>query len=131
MQKTIYFLIAIFLLLGQSSSGQTHNESQPKLHATLAGMSGGEVTMNQLLNDSVFAVSEPGFKIISFRMSAYAQGLTPIEIDTKGNRLTDSMHAGISRLKKGCKIYFEYIKAVHIAGDNNIFMVAPIAFKIK
>lgn len=98
-------------------------------NATIAGKSGGEITIKQLLNDSMLTVKQPGYDIIKFRMSAYGKGLTAIEIETDGSRLTDLMRRSISDLRTGDKLYFEYIKAKSIKGDT--LMVMPIGFTIN
>jgi len=186
MQKTIFLLTTIFLLIGQTSSSQTRNDSlderykyyihggdscfaveeyvtaaayytaalmirqndkyatsqkekairdaakeKPKyhFHAIITGMNGGEITVNQLLNDSVFTVTE-GIDIISFRMTIYRVGSEPIEIDTNGNRLTDKMCEAISRLHKGAKLHFEF-KAEYFVAANASPTVEPMTFTIK
>ncbi|HLG35757.1 MAG TPA: GldM family protein [Bacteroidia bacterium] len=107
----------------------TFNSTAQKWTATLAGMSGGEVTVKQLLSDSVLTMKEPGMMVTSFRMSAYIKDRDPVEVESSSANLTSSMRGAISNSTPGTKIYFEYIKAKDAKGDTRA--ISPLEFVIK
>ena len=105
------------------------NSSAQTWTATIAGMSGGETTVKQLLSDSVLTMKEPGMMVTSFRMSAYIKDKDPVEAKSSSANLTSSMRDAISNSTPGTKIYFEYIKAINAKGDT--LKISPMAFVIK
>jgi hypothetical protein len=121
--------LLILMLASFVMMSATHTASAQKLKATLAGMSGGEITAKQLSSDSVLT-TESGCVIISFHLTLYGKYQnSPKEFDGNSARITEEMRKAISYSRTGTKIYFEYIKAINEKGDT--LMVEPMAFVIK
>ena len=112
-----------------------HSTAQT-VSATIAGMSGGNITVEQLSGDSMLRVTEPGFVVVAFTMSAYTKNYKPVELKSSSANLTALMREAISHSKSGTKIYFEYIEAKDAQGKTVkakpiAFAIMPVSFPIK
>jgi len=128
MKKSILFssITGIMLLLGLHTFAQ--NTPKADLKATIAGVAGGEISKNELLNEGLIQCSDLNYEIVSFSLSAVRNGdlftLPSIE-----NALTEQMKQLINIMEPGSKLFIEEIVAR--SADEKTMKLPAIVLTIK
>jgi len=135
------FLIALFVTtLALPAAAQvdpfvaTESTANPPLpcHARVAGLSGGAVTRDAVLDAGrllVFDVPE-GSSVASFKLTLVSRGMEPLEMSNPDNGdLTAEMRRRIAERQAGTKLYFEYIRMM--GADGKVTTLCPLNFELK
>ncbi len=132
----IIFLLTIFELLFVISYSQEFNKEKtfnseldtlPVIGSTIFCKYRNTISRDLLLYQDSILINLKEFRIVSFKMSAFALG-HEVELVSYSNLITSSMKKTVNNTKVNYKfVYFEDIK---IVGDDNIIK-KPSIDKIK
>ena len=112
--KKFIFLFLIF----SSALAEAQNEKLSRFTANISGLTGGTITLQQLLDAKEISVSESCWMVTSYRFTAFIKDKEPIERDFNFDQIPIDLKEIISTLPSGTKIYFEYIKATDVRGTK-------------
>ncbi len=105
--------------------------------ATIANNKSGSINKNLLMAGTLIPKLENFdfelfFKITSFKMTITGKGKDPMEFESTGNQLTQTMRDALSKGRAGDKVFFEYIKARMDKGaDITSRQLSPMAFTLQ
>lgn len=117
MKRTIAFFTFVTVLSLYCSTLSAQKSGSSDLKATIAGISGGEISKDLLLKDAELLCSDPKFKVVSFNLSLSRYG-DVIDFSGTGNRLSEEMKEAIKTIKVGSKISIEKIVGKNDSGEE-------------
>jgi hypothetical protein len=137
-----YLILISFLLINNYYNIQAQTTSKDatnsmlKYNASVAGKSDGLITIEEILSAKQLLLdkdAEQSYRIISFKITIICKGRDPIEIENQKNgELNSKMIEGIKKTSSGCKLLFEYIKAIDNTNHlDAVKYVKPLSFTIK
>ncbi len=110
MKKAIQLFTFLVIILGLNLTLSAQKNSSTDLKASIAGLSGGNISKDIILNSSEILCSNPAFEIISFTLSV-SKDNDIIDFYGTGKNLTVQMKDLIKGMSNGNKIIIEKISA--------------------
>ena len=136
MKARIYWIVFICLLnTARVFAQDTSARSQHTILLSFGGLTGGEITINQHLNDSLSFRSDvinlvSRSHVTAFNLTLKCKGQVLGYFENKnGNKLTREMQEAIGQLHPGCMLIFDGVQALssHRSPQNiNKFTYDPV-----
>jgi hypothetical protein len=112
---SLFIIVAIMFVFSLTLTAQNATSTERK--ATIAGISGGDISKDLLLKTTEFSCTDPKFKVVSFILSFSKRG-DIIEYTGTGNNLSVVMINAIKGIDPGSKLIIEKISAKNESGET-------------
>jgi hypothetical protein len=97
--------------------------------ATLAGLTGGDITYSTISTTDTISTKNSSFKVVSFTLSSMISG-SPVNYTSSSNQIETRMKDAMKKLVVGNVVTFKDIKAKY-KPTGSIYTLSSLVFNIK
>jgi hypothetical protein len=112
-----------------SASAVAQTKSLYPSVASIAGKTGGEITIDAIVNSNKIETSHQGHHISEFKLTISSSGSVQSQFEATGNQLDNAMIGTLKTMRAGAHFYFEYMRCSDKDGHSH--RVAALNFVLK
>jgi hypothetical protein len=129
MKKHILIFTIIGTILFLQFNGVAQKSGRNELRATIAGIVSGDILKERIMSTSTINCTDPNYEIVYFSLNYFLKNGSLIVYKGEGNKLTESMKAGIRNIEPGTNVLIEDIETK--SPEGKIFKLPSISLIIK
>ena len=130
---TVFTVAVILPSFAQSIGGTTTAHNAPFMgtlpSATLAGLTGGNITISTIMNADTLSTKNSSFKVVGFTLSSMISG-SPVNYSSTSNQIETRMKEAMKKLVVGNVVTFKDIKAKY-KPTGSIHALSQMTFTIN